>query len=284
MIKSLKLRVVLENSASLADTKIWAQHGLCLFFDLDLGSKHMKLLVDTGTSPEVTLHNADALQLDLNDIDQIFLSHGHYDHTGGLMGILKRLNRRVPILAHPNIFSPKLKARPSMKFIGPPFTAEEAEDAGADMIYSRDPIVLADGVMTTGQIERREPFETVEGFWTIKDGSYFPDIIPDDQALIVKVKGKGLVVISGCAHAGIINTIKHAQKVTGIEDLYALIGGFHLQGSNNKRIDSTVEALLELDPEIIRPGHCTGTKAICRLMSTLGERCQPLASGDSLLL
>jgi 7,8-dihydropterin-6-yl-methyl-4-(beta-D-ribofuranosyl)aminobenzene 5'-phosphate synthase len=284
MAKGLNLRVIVENSASSADTQVWAQHGLCFFLELYLGPKCMKILMDTGTSPEVTLHNADALNIDLRDLGKIFISHGHYDHTGGLIGILKRLNRRVPILAHPDIFSPKLKAQPSMKFIGPPFTSKEAEDAGAIMLFSSSPIVLAQGVMTTGQIERKEPFETVEGFWTIKEGSCFPDAIPDDQALIVNIDGKGLAVISGCAHAGIINTIKHAQKVTGIEDLYAVIGGFHLLRANEGRIASTIEALLELDPAIIRPGHCTGTRAVCRLMSALGERCQPLASGDSIQL
>jgi 7,8-dihydropterin-6-yl-methyl-4-(beta-D-ribofuranosyl)aminobenzene 5'-phosphate synthase len=284
MVVNLKLRVVVENSASLADSEIWAQHGLCLFLAIDLGSKRMKILVDAGTSPEVTLHNADALKLDLNDIDQIFLSHGHYDHTGGMIGILKRLNRRVPILAHPAIFSPKLKVRPFLRFIGPPFSQAEAEDAGAVMLYSQSPVVLAPGVMTTGEIERREPFETVEGFWTINEGLYSQDLILDDQALIVNIDGKGLAVISGCAHAGIINTIKHAQKVTGVEDLYAVIGGFHLMGANEERIASTVEALLRLDPEMVRPGHCTGAKAVCRLMLALGERCWPLAAGESIEL
>jgi 7,8-dihydropterin-6-yl-methyl-4-(beta-D-ribofuranosyl)aminobenzene 5'-phosphate synthase len=280
MVVNLKLRVVVENSASLADTQIWAQHGLCLFLTIDLGSKRMKILVDTGTSPEVTLHNADALELDLNDIDHIFLSHGHYDHTGGMIGILKRLNRRVPILAHPAIFSPKLKAQPFLRFIGPPFGQAEAEYAGAVMLYSQSPVVLAPGIMITGEIERKETFETVEGFWTIKEGLYSQDLILDDQALIVNIDGKGLAVISGCAHAGIINTIKHAQKVTGVEDLYAVIGGFHLMGANEGRIASTVEALLRLDPEIVRPGHCTGAKAVCRLMLALGERCWPLAAGE----
>ncbi len=284
MVNGLKLRMVVENSASLAAPHVWAQHGLSLFLVADLGSERMRILADTGTSPEVILHNIDAMKLDLDNLDLIFLSHGHYDHTGGLMGILKRMNKRVPVLVHPDIFSPKLKGQPFLRFIGPPFSQVEAEEAGAVMLYSQNPVVLAPGVMTTGEIERKEPFETVEGFWTVNEGLYSQDIIRDDQALIVNIDGKGLAVISGCAHAGIINTIKHAQKVTGIEDLYAVIGGFHLLRANEGRIASTIEALLELDPAIIRPGHCTGTRAVCRLMSALGERCQPLASGDSIQL
>jgi 7,8-dihydropterin-6-yl-methyl-4-(beta-D-ribofuranosyl)aminobenzene 5'-phosphate synthase len=244
----------------------------------------MKLLADTGTSPELTLHNIDVLNIDLCGLDFIFLSHGHYDHTGGLMGVMKRMHKRVPVLAHPEIFSPKLKAQPFLRFIGPPFSQAEAEEAGAVMLYSRSPVVLAPGVMTTGEIERKEPFETVEGFWTVKEGLYSQDIILDDQALIVNIDGKGLAVMSGCAHAGIINTIKHAQKDAGVEDLYAVIGGFHLMGANEGRISSTAEALLRLNPELVRPGHCTGAKAVCRLMLALGERCWPLAAGESIEL
>jgi 7,8-dihydropterin-6-yl-methyl-4-(beta-D-ribofuranosyl)aminobenzene 5'-phosphate synthase len=242
----------------------------------------MKLLMDTGASSEVMLHNADALNLDLHNLDLISLSHGHYDHTGGLMGILPRLNRRICILAHPDIFAPKLKERPILKFIGPPFTRAEAEAAGAIMLEARGPVAIAPEVMTTGEVPRIEPFEKVEGFWTIKDGQYCQDKIPDDQALAINLQGKGLVVITGCAHAGIINTIKHAQKITGVEELYAVIGGFHLMGADEKRIEATAKALQQLDPAIVRPGHCTGQKAVCRLQEALGERCWPLTVGDSI--
>jgi 7,8-dihydropterin-6-yl-methyl-4-(beta-D-ribofuranosyl)aminobenzene 5'-phosphate synthase len=244
----------------------------------------MKLLLDTGACPEVMLHNADALHIDLSQLDLICLSHGHYDHTGGLMGVLERTRRRVCILAHPEIFAPKLKMQTSLQFIGPPFSREQAEAAGGVMLDCLGPTAIAPDVMTTGEVARREDFEKVEGFWTVKDGRCSEDSIPDDQALAIKIKGKGLAVITGCAHAGIINTIKHAQKVAGVQELYAVIGGFHLSGAGEMRLDATAEALRKLDPSIVRPGHCTGQKAICRLQEALGERCLPLAAGDTIQL
>ena len=284
MLQDLRLTIVVENSASLRSSSLWAQHGLSIFLELGYGPERMKLLLDTGASSEVMLHNADALDLDLCHLDLICLSHGHYDHTGGLMGILQRVNGRVCILAHPDIFAPKLKALPALKFIGLPFSRTELEAAGAIMLEAHGPVALAPGVMTTGEVPRLESFEKVEGFWTVKDGQYCQDSIPDDQALAINLPGKGLVVITGCAHAGIINTIKHAQKITGVEKLYAVIGGFHLMGADEKRIEATATALQLLDPTILRPGHCTGQKAVCRLQRALGDRCQPLATGDSIQL
>ena len=284
MPQELRLTIVVENSASLGNSSVWAQHGLSIFLELNLGREYMKLLWDTGASCEVMLHNADALHIDLPHIDLICLSHGHYDHTGGLMGVLQRVNGKICILAHPDIFAPKLKAQPFLQFIGPPFCRVEAEAAGAIMLDCRGPTAIAPGVMTTGEVTRLESFEKVEGFWTIKDGQYCEDNIPDDQALAINIEGKGLAVITGCAHAGIINTIKHAQKITGVGELYAVIGGFHLTDADEMRIDATADALRKLDPAILRPGHCTGQKAICRLQEALGDRCRPLAAGDTILL
>lgn len=284
MLQDLRLTIVVENSASLGNSSVWAQHGLSIFLELNFGSERMKLLMDTGASSEVMMHNADALDLDLCHLDLICLSHGHYDHTGGLMSVLQRVNGRVCVLAHPDIFAPKLKERPTLNFIGPPFTRTQAEAAGAIMLDCQVPAAVAPGVMTTGEVPRLENFEKVVGFWTVKDGQYCQDIIPDDQALAASLPGKGLAVITGCAHSGIINTIRHAQKITGVEKLYAVIGGFHLMDADDGRIDATAEALKGLDPAIVRPGHCTGQKAICRLQEALGDRCQPLAVGESIQL
>ena len=242
----------------------------------------MKLIWDTGASGEVLLHNSQALHVDLDKIDQICLSHGHYDHTGGLMAVLQQMKRKVPVLGHPDIFAPKLKARPALEYIGLPFIRSQAEAAGAVFLECRGPVALAPGLFTTGEIPRPESFEKVEGFWTIRDGQYGPDIIPDDQALAAVLPDRGLVVITGCAHSGIINTIRQAQRITGVDKLYAVIGGFHLMGADRERIDATAESLRDLDPALVRPGHCTGQKAVCLLQQALGERCQPLAVGETI--
>jgi 7,8-dihydropterin-6-yl-methyl-4-(beta-D-ribofuranosyl)aminobenzene 5'-phosphate synthase len=280
MIAGLKLRVVIEDKSSTADPRLWAQHGFSLFLEADLGDGCMKILMDTGTTPEVTSHNLDILKIDPADLDAIVLSHGHYDHTGGLMGVLNRVQHRIPVLVHPQAFTPKLKAKPFLKYIGPPWSQAQAEEARAVLLLSSNPVALASGLITTGEVKRVETFERVEGFWTVNDGRYTPDAIPDDQSLVAHIKGKGLTVITGCAHAGIMNTIRQAQELTGIEEIYAVIGGFHLYGADPERIEATANALLELDPRILRPGHCTGHEAISRLQEVIGNRCQPLSCGD----
>jgi 7,8-dihydropterin-6-yl-methyl-4-(beta-D-ribofuranosyl)aminobenzene 5'-phosphate synthase len=284
MVQRLKLRVVVENTASRSDYRLLAQHGLCLFLEADLGSEKMRLLMDTGASAEVTLHNLELLGIDPEKLDHIFLSHGHYDHTGGLLGVLGRRRHRIPVLAHPGTFEPKLKTRPFLKFIGPPFSCQEAEAKGAVMLLSSGPIPLAPRITTSGQVERITGFERVEGYCTIKDGRIIQDNIPDDQSLIVDIEGKGLAVITGCAHAGVINTILRAKDLTGSDKVYAVLGGFHLQGASTERIERTAEELGGLDPEILRPGHCAGGQAIARLQEVLGDRCQPLCTGDQVEL
>lgn len=280
MLNRLTLTIAVENSASLENASLWAEHGLSMLLDLDLGSKRMKLLWDTGASGEVMLHNSRALHIDIDEIDMICLSHGHYDHTGGLMAVVQQRKRRVPVWSHPDIFSPKLKARPTLEYIGPPFARVQAEAAGAVILECRGPVPLAPGLTTTGEVPRREREETVEGFWTVRDGQYCPDTIPDDQALAAVLPDRGLAVITGCAHSGIINTIRQAQRITGVDELYAVIGGFHLMGADQKRIDATAESLRDLDPALVLPGHCTGQKAVCSLQEALGDRCRPLAVGD----
>jgi 7,8-dihydropterin-6-yl-methyl-4-(beta-D-ribofuranosyl)aminobenzene 5'-phosphate synthase len=186
----MALRVVAENSAPLARAEVWAQHGLCLFVEMDLGSlKKLKVLMDVGASPEVTLRNADALNIDLKDIDLIFLSHGHYDHSEGVLGVLKRRDRQISVLDHPDVSSPKLKSKPSTKFIDLPLSRDVAEACGISMLCARNSVTLAEGVMTSGEIVRRIYFEKQEGFLTVRDGLCLKDPLLDDQALVAEVNG-----------------------------------------------------------------------------------------------
>jgi 7,8-dihydropterin-6-yl-methyl-4-(beta-D-ribofuranosyl)aminobenzene 5'-phosphate synthase len=158
------------------------------------------------------------------------------------------------------------------------------EEAGGILTLARDSVVLAEGICTSGEINRETTTEKVEGFWTIKEHQFIGDTMPDDQALLVNVQDKGLAVITGCAHAGIINTIRHARKLLGIDRIYAVIGGFHLDKAGDERIETTVTELTRLGPEIVAPCHCTGFDATRRLVEAFGDSCHPLRTGDILNL
>ena len=284
LVKGLELTAVVENTTTLDKSNLLAQHGLSLLVEIDLGSSELTILMDAGPSQETFLHNIEALKIDLSAVDLIFISHGHYDHTSGLLAALKKIGRRVPIIAHPDVFQPKLKAEPHLKYIGVPFKASEVEAAGGMLVCAKNPVTLAEGVVTSGEVERSIPFEKIEAFHTIKEGQLTRDLLLDDQALIVKVEGKGIVVILGCAHSGVVNTIRQAQKVIGTKEIYAIAGGFHLLRAEEERIRLTVEELLNFNPKYLAPCHCTGLKAICNLTKVFGDRCTLLTTGSSLKL
>jgi len=218
--------------------------------------------------------------VDLQKTEVIVLSHGHYDHVNGLIEVLKRIEKRVPVIAHPKIFNPKFKVKPSLKFKGASFNPSDVEAAGGLLLYASNPVTISEGIITTGEVERQASFEKVEDFWMVDNGRFIEDLLPDDQALVIDVEDKGLVIVSGCAHSGIINTIKHAQKVTKKNRVYAVLGGFHLAKADDDRIQATVGELGRLNPEFVGPCHCTGREAATRLMEAFGNHCHPLATGD----
>jgi 7,8-dihydropterin-6-yl-methyl-4-(beta-D-ribofuranosyl)aminobenzene 5'-phosphate synthase len=281
MIEKIRLTTLVEDSTSTGRPDLLAKYGLSFLIEAQFkSSEKTTILMDAGQSSEVISHNIKAMNLDLRDIDLIFLSHGHFDHTGGLLGALRLINKQVPILAHPEVFNPKIAYKPHLKFIGPPFKLSDVESAGGLMLFARNPITVAKGIVTSGEVERKVHFEEVKDFWTIKQEKFTEDVMMDDQALIINLSTKGLVVVTGCAHSGIINIINHAQKVTAVNRIYAVIGGFHLIRSNDKAIQATVDEMVKLGPKIIRPCHCTGLKAINRLINAFGENCDPIRTGD----
>jgi 7,8-dihydropterin-6-yl-methyl-4-(beta-D-ribofuranosyl)aminobenzene 5'-phosphate synthase len=212
------------------------------------------------------VHNLRALGVNPQEIEAIVLSHGHFDHTTGLNGLVKELQPLPPLLVHPDCWLKRRVAVPRRQPRELPTTSRDwVRATGFELVEQRQPSLLFDGaVLVTGEIERTTEFEQGMALHqALRDGEWQPEpFIYDDQALVVDLRGRGLVVITGCGHAGVINTVLHARKLTGIERVYAVIGGFHLATSSPESvIRPTVEALAEFAPEVIVPAHCTGWRA-----------------------
>jgi 7,8-dihydropterin-6-yl-methyl-4-(beta-D-ribofuranosyl)aminobenzene 5'-phosphate synthase len=248
-----------------------AEHGLSLLVTVYLGTKTHTILFDTGYSQIGVPHNMALLGIDLQRIEAIVLSHAHMDHTGSLHRILEGIKGPVTLVVHPVAFLfPRYIERDdgTRQRFPRTLSRENLASEKLKILESKTPILVAeDGLMVTGQVERTTGFEKgLPGALLERDGKMMPDPISDDQALVVKLKEKGLVVISGCSHSGIINTILHAQKLTGLSKVHAVLGGFHLTGpAFEPIIEKTISELKNVAPEVIVPMHCTGWNAIQRL-------------------
>jgi 7,8-dihydropterin-6-yl-methyl-4-(beta-D-ribofuranosyl)aminobenzene 5'-phosphate synthase len=247
------------------------EHGLSLLVTVWQGDEKHTVLFDTGYSGIPLLHNAELLGLDLTVVEALVLSHFHMDHTGALHRFLDSIARPVPLVIHPDAFLyPRflvLKDGERQQF---PRTLvrSELEERGIEIVESKDPVILAEGtILVSGEVERRTEFEKGIPYAFIRrEGKEVKDPILDDQGIIMRLKGKGLVVISGCSHAGIINTVLHARKITGEDKIYGVLGGFHLTGPAFEPIvDKTIDALREVNASVLVPMHCTGWNTINRL-------------------
>ena len=246
------------------------EHGLSLLVTVYEGKEKHTVLFDTGFTGIGVLHNAKHLEVDLGEIKTLVMSHRHMDHTGSLWPILELLGRPIPLVIHPDAFIPsRYLLLPDGKKLRYPDTLnrQDLEQAGVEIVESKKPVPVAGGrILVTGEIERRTGFEKgLPNAYTEQDGKLVKDPVSDDQALVIHLKEKGLVVISGCAHAGIINTLLYSRKIAEIDRLYAVLGGFHLSGPLFEPIiEETIESVKKMNPKIVVPMHCTGWKAIHR--------------------
>lgn len=285
MVDELRLVVVIDDSVKTeAESKrrLIAKHGLSFIVEAKSGDVEVCVLMDTGPSAEALLSNVDVIGVNLRKIDAIMLSHGHYDHTNGLIGVLQSTGKRVPVLAHPKAFNPKFEVKPKLRFIGSAFAWSTVENAGGVPLLASNSVKIADSITTTGEIPRTTTYEKTDKFLTVEGGRFKEDSMMDDQALVINLKNKGLVVITGCAHAGVVNTVRYAQKITKTKKVYAVLGGFHLINAGDKRIQATVVDLAKFSPEFLGPCHCTGEKATRKLKKAFGSKCIPLKTGDVL--
>lgn len=231
-------------------------------------------LFDTGASGMV-VSNADALGIDLSRIDAVVLSHGHYDHTGGLLAVLKRIGRDLRVIAHPSIFDQKYHRRrgeDAPRYVGIPHRRDLLEDAGARFELHEEPVRLSEGVVASGVVPLLTEFERVSEQMLVKSGDRFlHDQMADDQSLYVETD-RGLAVILGCAHRGMINSIRHGQRLADTEVVYLVIGGTHLAPAEEDQVTATIAALKELEVQRLGPSHCTGLPVAARLAAQFGER------------
>lgn len=253
-----------------------AEHGLSLHLRLFSKGSSFSLLMDAGASHVSLLYNAVRLGLDLHAIDGLVISHGHDDHVGSAEEVIRLAGGPLPVYIHPAAFCGREKRLPGGTVIemAPPDMSALSR-AGASFHLTPGPTSVWDGrILVSGSIDRTINFEQTNPVYYIeKEGQMVPDLFVDDQVVILNLKGKGLVVITGCAHAGIINTLTYAEKITGIHTVHAVIGGFHLSGPFfTPRIGKTIHELGRIQPTWIVPLHCTGWEAMTRMIHEMPEQ------------
>lgn len=274
-MNSLRITVLVENTTRRPG--LLAEHGLA--FWIEVGSR--KVLFDTGQSDVLCL-NINHLGIDAEKLEGIILSHGHYDHTGGLGPFLMD-HEYVPIFAHPDAFGDKYtqKGDGEIRNIGLPSRSRTALQKSGGIKQTNTAMEICEGLSVTGPVPRLTDFENTGGAFFKDAGCFRPDELLDDQAVFIDTC-EGIVVVLGCAHSGIINTLRYIQELVPKRPIHAVIGGMHLGSADDKRMAQTVEGLRELNVRYLYPMHCTGFEATARFWRDFPDRVMICSTGSTL--
>ncbi|MBN1917680.1 MAG: MBL fold metallo-hydrolase [Verrucomicrobia bacterium] len=276
MAGSIRLTVLVEDTAGRADLQ--PEHGFAVWIETDDG----RVLFDTGQGGALG-PNAQALGIDLSTADAIVLSHGHYDHTGGLPTALSAAPE-ASVFTHLAAFDPKYARGEGglARSIGMPTEAAHAlaRHAG-ELIETARPTEVLPGLFATGQVPRSTGFEDVGGPFYLDEACTRPDPLLDDQALYFTA-AEGVAIVLGCAHAGVVNTMRHVAAIAGAGTIHCVLGGMHLGGASSERIEMTARAFSDLGVARLGPAHCTGERAVTRFRSQFPDRLLPCSAGWSM--
>jgi len=277
MNEQVCITVLIENSVNARGLK--AEHGLA--FHIEISGR--RLLFDTGQTA-LLLENAASLGLPLGDLCAVVLSHGHYDHTGGLTAV-RGAAPQVRLFLHPAALLPKFSGNTdgSARSVGMnEASVQTVREAAEAAVWTTKPTEVLDGIFVTGEIPRRNSFEDTGGRFFLDEACTQPDPLLDDQALFFDTRD-GLVVLLGCAHAGVVNTLEYIQYITGGRPIHAILGGLHLRVAGPERIERTIEAFQRWHIQRIAPAHCTGVSAVARLRTAFPEKCFSCAVGTRMV-
>ena len=267
---STTVTIITENTVQGKGDALCAEHGFSLFLE----RPDFQLLFDTGPAGFATLHNAPRLGIDLRAADAIALSHGHGDHTGGLVGALRMMAKSVPVFAHPGIFGDRYSKRADgrVSYAGMPYKRDALDGFGAAFDLTTDFRAIADGVYLTGEIPRRCAFETGDAdLYVRRNGELVRDPLWDDQSLVVET-GEGVLLILGCCHAGLVNTLDRVQERLPDRPIQRVVGGTHLGFAPREQLEQTAAILKQRSIRRIGLSHCTGLSAGAYLARELDDR------------